>query len=499
MPWGLIAEPDTACSSKFQTLLVEAGLEPIVVHDGKAAKATLQHRAEDPAVVITELSLAGLDGFELIRELRKRSSSTRILVVSSFVKMRTAALERKELMGIQEILAKGVPFEALRRSLFRALGRNPPAATAAAGSRERSAPPELSRSPEPPLLPELPLPAPRLPAAPRGGLSTESAAVLARERERLAKLASLRLVDEGPPDEALQRLVHETAQAFNVPIALLSLVLEDRQWFKAHVGLSGKLLEDRGTEREVALCAHVVEAEAATPLVVPDAATHPVFSTNRLVREGVFRSYAGAPLITRQGTVLGTLCILDKKPLAISAEQVDALVTLARRVAGELELGSYLRRSQHSLDTERKAHAVSRLRADILAATLDGLDDAVMLMDHRRIILYANEFMALLADRTVTELIGLHRDEFIRAFAERFKEPKDFIRRVRIPTDGPYVGREDFELQQFRRRVVRWSSRPVAFADGNFGQVTVYRDVTEETELSEELARRTSLDTFSQE
>ncbi|WP_224249352.1 GAF domain-containing protein [Hyalangium gracile] len=481
MPWGLIVEPNAACASKFQNLLVEAGLDPVVVQDGKAAKTTLQQRTEDPAVLITELSLAGVDGFELIRDLRKRSSSPRIIVVSSFVKMRNAALERKDLLGIQEILAKGAPFESFRRTLFRALGRTLPQATAAAALHERSAP---SPSPETPLLP------PRLQAAPSVSLSSESAAALARERERLAKLASLHLVDDGPPDEALQNLVRETAQTFNVPIALLSLVLEDRQWFKAHTGLGGKLLEERGTEREVALCAHVVEAEKAEPLVVPDAATHPVFSTNRLVREGVFRSYAGAPLVTRQGTVLGTLCILDKKPLSITAEQVDALMALARRVAGELELGTQLRKSQRSLDAERKAHSIARLKADILATTLDGLDDAVMLFDHRRIILYANEFMALLADRTVSELIGLHRDEFIRAFAERFKDPMDFMRRVRIPADGPYVGREDFELQQFRRRVVRWSSRPVAFADGNFGQVTVYRDVTDEIELSEELARR---------
>jgi PAS domain-containing protein len=467
MPWGLIAEPDTACSSKLHALLTELGFEVIAVPDGKAAKTTLLSRNDDPAVVITELSLAGIDGFELIREVRKRSPFARIIVASAFVKLRNAALERKDLLGIHEVLAKGVPFESVRRATYRVLGRKLPEAPAAV------APPG-----EPSVLPAQVLP-PR-PAAPRTPSPSESTAAMARERARLAKLASLQLVDEGPPDEALQRLVQETAQAFNVPIALLSLVLEDRQWFKAHVGLSGKALQDRGSEREASICAHVVEADQAGPLVVPDATTHPVFSSNRMVREGLFRSYAGAPLVTREGMVLGTLCILDQKPLAISAEQVDSLVALARRVAGELELRSQLRKSQRSLDVERSAHEVQRLRADVLSAALNGLDDAVLLFDHRRIILFANEHMALLADKTVSELIGLHRDAFIRAFATRFQDPMDFMRRVRIPTEGPYVGREDFELQLFPRRVVRWMSKPVAFADGHFGQVTLYRDVTEE-------------------
>ncbi|MFY0575211.1 GAF domain-containing protein [Cystobacter fuscus] len=294
----------------------------------------------------------------------------------------------------------------------------------------------------------------------------------------------MQLVDAGPSDEVLQELVRETAKAFNVPIALVSLVLEDRQWFKAHVGLSGKVLEERGTERDVALCAHVVEADGAEPLVVPDAATHPVFSSNRLVREGLFRSYAGAPLITREGTVLGTLCILDQKPLAISAEQVDGLVARARRVAGELEFRAQLSKSQQALKLERSAHAAVRLQADVLVAALNGLDDAVVLFDHRRIILFANESMVLLAGRNASELMGMDRHTFIRLLSSRFKDSLDFLRRLLIPEEGPYVAREDFELES-SQRVLRWMSRPVAFADGQFGQLTTYRDVTNEVELAQ--------------
>ncbi|WP_224363513.1 GAF domain-containing protein [Hyalangium versicolor] len=480
MAWGLIVEPNTACSSKYRALLAEAGLEPVAAQDGVAARAAFKLRDEAPALVLTELSLAGVDGFQLIRELRKHAPDVRVIVLSSFVKMRTAALERKEEFGINEVLAKAAPIESIRRALHRVLGRKlpePPASSA-------SAPPSPL-----PALPALPaLDPPILRAPPRASASSTNPSLLTREQARLAKIASLRLVDDAPPDEQLQSLVQETARAFNVPIALLSLVLEDRQWFKAHVGIGGKVLQDRGTERDVALCAHVVEADQPEPLIVPDAATHPVFSTNRLVREGLFRSYAGAPLITREGTVLGTLCILDHKPLSISSEQVDALVALARRVAGDLELRSQLSKSQDALNASRGAHAADRLRADVLAATLNGLDDAVLLLDHKRTILFANEYMAAIADRTVSELIGMNREEFLRGFSERFADPPDFLRRMLILPEGPYVGREDFELRQPPGRMVRWTSRPVAFADGNFGQVSVYRDVT--AEYAEELLLR---------
>lgn len=474
MPWGLIVEPNTVSSSKFSALFADVGLEPIIAKDGGAAKALLLQRTEAPRVVLTELSLAGIDGFQLIRELRQSAPQAHILVVSSFVKLRNAALDQKQQFNIEAVFAKYSPLESIRRTLYRLLGlKHPEALPLPALEAALPAPPEL------PLLPLLE--AQLLPTEPP---ARPPAAIPLREQVRLAKLAHMNLADDEVPDELLQSLVQETARTFNVPIALLSLVLKDRQWFKAHVGLAGKLLKDRGTEREAALCAHVVEADAAEPLIVPDAATHPVFSTNRLVREGVFRSYAGAPLITREGTVLGTLCILDHKPLAISSEQVAGLVALARRVAGELDLRAQLSKSQRALSQERDAHVAVRLQADVLAAAINGLEDGVMLFDHRRVILFANEYMALLADKSVPQLTGMHRDAFIRTFSARFKDPSDFLQRVLIPAAGPYVGREDFELTCFPRRIIRWTSRPVAFPDGNFGQLTVYRDVTNEIEFT---------------
>lgn len=145
----------------------------------------------------------------------------------------------------------------------------------------------------------------------------------------------MRLVDEGPPEAELQALVTEVAQAFGVPVALLSLVLGDRQWFKAHVGLPPSLARARGTPRDWAFCHHVVQGRES--LVVPDATRHPVFRDNPLVREGIVGSYAGAPLLTSTGEVLGSLCVIDTRPLVLGAQDLAALRELARRVAADLE------------------------------------------------------------------------------------------------------------------------------------------------------------------
>ena len=135
----------------------------------------------------------------------------------------------------------------------------------------------------------------------------------------------------------------------------------------------------------------------------------------------------------------------------------------------------------------------------MLAAAMHGLDQGVLLYDHKRIILFANEYLASMADRNVAELVGLHRDEFLRGFASRFVDPADFQRRMLILPEGPYVGREDFEFKDPEQRVVRWTSRPVAFANGEFGQVSVFRDVTAEAALEQARALRANLEFLSGE
>jgi GAF domain-containing protein len=116
------------------------------------------------------------------------------------------------------------------------------------------------------------------------------------------------------------------------PVALVSLVDEDRQWFKAKVGTARE-----ETSRDVAFCAHAI-LQPGDIFVVPDALADPRFATNPLVRDERFRFYAGAPLVSPEGMPLGTLCVFDHVPRTLSADQTRALGALAREVVIHLEL-----------------------------------------------------------------------------------------------------------------------------------------------------------------
>ena len=146
-----------------------------------------------------------------------------------------------------------------------------------------------------------------------------------RDLERLGVL-------NHPGDEHFERLVRLASTVLETPIALISLVDGERQWFLAHHGL-----EATETPREMAFCAHAIAGDET--LVVPDARQDPRFCTNPLVVDDPkICFYAGAPLQSRDGHNLGTLCVIDRLPRHFSGNQVRLLEDLAQLVLRELEL-----------------------------------------------------------------------------------------------------------------------------------------------------------------
>jgi GAF domain-containing protein len=113
-------------------------------------------------------------------------------------------------------------------------------------------------------------------------------------------------------------------------MALVSLVDRDRQWFKSNFGL-----EARETPRAVSFCGHAVTLSA--PLVVPDALEDPRFADNPLVTGHPYvRFYAGAGLRLPHGQVVGTLCVMDRRPRAFDRLDVAVLCGLRDLVVEEL-------------------------------------------------------------------------------------------------------------------------------------------------------------------
>ena len=151
------------------------------------------------------------------------------------------------------------------------------------------------------------------------------------EDERLNGLRSYDILDT-PTEGFFDDIALAASAICQTPIALMSLVDDKRQWFKARVGL-----EISETPREQAFCSYTILGTEV--MVVKDAAADGRFSDNPLVKgfPGI-RFYAGAPLIDRKGVVLGSLCVIDRKPREITQQQKAVLCALSRIAIRHMEL-----------------------------------------------------------------------------------------------------------------------------------------------------------------
>lgn len=152
-----------------------------------------------------------------------------------------------------------------------------------------------------------------------------------QEAERLAALRSYEILDT-PSDGAFDRITALAALHFKVPVALVSLVDEDRIWFKSRHGLEADQIP-----RSPGLCASVILSDRA--YVVQNAIEDPRTLANPLVagKMGV-RFYAAAPLITHDGYRLGTMNIIDFTAREFDAENQRTLEQFAGLVMDQMEL-----------------------------------------------------------------------------------------------------------------------------------------------------------------
>ncbi len=152
---------------------------------------------------------------------------------------------------------------------------------------------------------------------------------LAHDAQRCEALRSLSILDSAP-EARFDRLTRLAQQLFQVDIALVSLVDEQRQWFKSRQGLDAT-----ETERSVSFCGHAIEQDRI--FVIEDTHTDERFADNPLVTGGPrIRFYAGCPLKGPGGYLMGTLCIIDPRPRRFDDQDRDALRVLAELAEAEL-------------------------------------------------------------------------------------------------------------------------------------------------------------------
>lgn len=202
------------------------------------------------------------------------------------------------------------------------------------------------------------------------------------EQERLAVLKSCQILDT-EPEECFDSLVHLVQEAFDAPIALITMLDEDRLWFKAKMGV-----EIEQVSRKAAICTHAVLYNNVT--VIHDLTDDKRFQGNPLLNAPYnIRFYAGAPIIVEGGYKLGTVCVLDKKPrhdftgldairLAEFAAIVSDLIMMRKKANVETERNSAKSEFLHELSHEMKTPLSVIAGISKILMDSEGIDEGKM-------------------------------------------------------------------------------------------------------------------------
>ncbi|MEL7185687.1 MAG: GAF domain-containing protein [Pseudomonadota bacterium] len=154
--------------------------------------------------------------------------------------------------------------------------------------------------------------------------------VFDKEATRLKAVERSNLLDT-PPEPAFDAIVRRTANQFDVPIAVFTLVDTTRCWFKSKVGV-----DVDHVQREIAFCNRVITTDA--PLILEDVKSHEEFAGNPLVVDSPYAAfYAGVPVRSADMESIGTLCIIDTRPRTFPWQDFERLQEFAVSIEKEIE------------------------------------------------------------------------------------------------------------------------------------------------------------------
>ncbi len=296
-----------------------------------------------------------------------------------------------------------------------------------------------------------------------------------RELERIQELYAMNLAPDRP-DAILDRFCEKVARFFNVSSCVVTIVLEDRQWFRSFYGLPDELARARQTSRQESFCTHVVASQQ--PLIVPNIQADENFRTNPLALRHGFLFYAGFPLSTGEGHVVGSLCLYDTRPREFPETDLRLLQLFSERVVAHFELCHELEKVQVEVAERRRMEEEHKGTISLLKATLDATADGILVVDLRGKIISFNQQFARMW-RIPAGILKTGDDDRALAFVvDQLAEPEAFIRRVRELYSQPEA--ESYDVLEFKDgRVLERFSMPQKIDGAPVGRVWSFRDITQ--------------------
>jgi PAS domain S-box-containing protein len=305
------------------------------------------------------------------------------------------------------------------------------------------------------------------------------------EAERLNALRRYQILDT-PPEPAFDRIAEMAAKFFQVPMAGVSLVDEDRVWFKSRVGI-----DVPQTARDAGLCSTAMLSQGIFHL--RDAALDERATAHSLVHDLGIRFYAGASLRTEQGLNLGTVWVLDQKPRELASSEAEMLRMLAALAMNQMELRLYAEKVARLERAERTIGDQLREANNRLAQSeeqfRDLFEEAPIAYVHQGV-----DTRIFRANRTAMQILGVKPDEiggllgtsFFPDTPEAQRRLRDAIPLLANGTDENGVVLELRRKDDGRPLWVRWWCRP---EPGAGYTRSMFMDITDQVLTEQQKAR----------
>ena len=246
-----------------------------------------------------------------------------------------------------------------------------------------------------------------------------------RELQRLEAVDRFKQPDPAITTD-LNDIVNLAAQICNAPIAIISLLDKDTQWFIAATGT-----EITQTPRETAFCNDTIEQDGV--IIVPDLCADDRYKNNPLVTgDTKVRFYAGAPLTTKDGYNIGSLCVVDFQARDLDDHQRNTLKVLSRQVINLMELNWSLKvlaekneeQKKHKKileESEIKLNAVFNSTADLHVLVGKDLDILAFNQPASNYLYNIYKHRIAVGDRILSYVDQKVKNHFVKYFAIALK------------------------------------------------------------------------------